>query len=157
MVAALAESEALAAKYRRGCPKLTRSPVMRRLYELARSRGVLVYWTELLPSGLDGMYFRTDKWWPVIVLSSAMRGRLRSHVFAHVLGHYVLQHKVSVFASPATETGRRAIIQAEAQADRFARLLLHLIHRGIKGREKPPGDPATQRGFHVLEDVAPLS
>lgn len=137
-MATVAELEALAANDVRGYPELARSPVMRRLYELAESRGVRVLWTTLLPAPVNGLYFQ-DQGRPGILLSRRLRGPARSYVFAHELGHHVLQHKGSVFASPARAAERRAIVQAEAEADRFARRLLCVIRQGTQRREPSRG------------------
>src|SRR5690554_2879431 len=102
--------------YVQGRPELARSPIMRRLYELAESRGVTVFWTSLLPDRVNGMYFRSEQWRPVIVLNPAMRGRFRSFVFAHELGHFVLGNGIGFLTTETDEAKRQAILREEERA-----------------------------------------
>lgn len=117
---------------------LARSPVMRRLYELAESRGVEVYWTEL-PKRFNGMFFRSDGGVPIIALNLGLRGRWRSFVFAHELGHAVLKNSVGFSFHEADQWDdekRRKYIRMERQTDEFACRLLHFIRRGIEARRQ---------------------
>lgn len=110
-----------------------RSPVMRRLYELAESRGVLVVWYPL-PEKVNGFYFRTPKGRPVVCLNVAMRGRLRSFVFAHELGHFCLNNGLGFQVEGDSDERREILRRVEEETDRFAHRLLYFIRRGLEAR-----------------------
>lgn len=121
-----------------GYVALARSPVMRRLYELAESRGVEVYWTEL-PKRFNGMFFRSDGGVPIIALNPTLRGRWRSFVFAHELGHAVLKNGIGFGIAGREDWDEAkwdALHKMEDETDEFARRLLHFVRRGIETRHQ---------------------
>lgn len=143
----MARLEERAAHVVQGHPGLARSPVMRRLYELAEKRGIAVWWVPRLPGAerwvaacsrrrINGAYYRQSTDGPaVIVLNPRMRGRLRSFVFSHELAHHVLAPATSSQAFESREAELQALRDEERKADAFARRLLYHVRRGIECKE----------------------
>lgn len=132
------EGEMLREHVIEGHAGLARSPVMRRLYELAESRGVKVFWFPF--ERVDGIFTYSPRGRPIISLNPALRGRKRSFVFAHELGHAVLENAMNVLDSHKwSDEERERYVKMEQETDRFARLLLRVIRRGVEKAEGPRG------------------
>lgn len=105
------------------------SPVMRRLYELAESRGVRLRWDNL-PGTIRGLYFFADGRHH-IALDRSLRGRARSFVLAHELAHVCIPTNLP-FTWPENQEEHDLLYAEEQKADEFARRLLFWVRRGAE-------------------------
>lgn len=109
----------------------TEDPVVRRLLDLAARRGCLVEQRPLFPY-FRGLYLRDPGSSPRILVDEQLRGPDLAFTLAHELGHHCL-------GAPGcwSPEGRESPAgpASEAEANRFARLLLRLVGQGVRERD----------------------
>ncbi len=125
-------------------------PVWDRLVSLANKRNIPVYLARGFDRNVDGLWLKTNEV-EAIVLAQRLKGDDRNFTLAHELGHSALHRiKSPGFMGRNLPGGPE---RAEAEADRFAGKLLHLLKKKSVASVKRP-NPNPPAGAQALRPIA---